>query len=112
MLRRMEIVTEDRKFSHGYGEYLDADWEILSAKVWSVETPADEKRLERQILFPGDIFNRHLWPNVMENQTDGERALVCDLEYPSAKAEKEKEKEKRHEREMHYCESWLGRTRN
>jgi hypothetical protein len=48
----------------------------------------------------------------MENQTDGERALVCDLEYPSAKAEKEKEKEKRHEREMHYCESWLGRTRN
>jgi hypothetical protein len=112
MLRRMEIVTEDRKFPHGYGEYLDADWEMLSAKVWSVETPADEKRLERQMLFSSDLSNRHLWPNVIENQTDGERALVYDLEYPSAKAEKEKEKETRHEREMHYCESWLGRSRN
>jgi hypothetical protein len=36
---------------------------MLSAKVWSVETPADKKRLERQMLFPGHVFNRHLWPN-------------------------------------------------
>jgi len=107
MLRRMEIITETRGASHGYGDYLDGDWETLSAKAWAAETYDAQERLEHQILFPNSTHNRHLWPNVVEDQTEEVRALACDLEDPSAKAEREK----RREREWQYCEIWLGRAR-
>lgn len=107
MLRRMDIIARSRGSSHGYGDYLDADWETLSAKAWSAETYAAQKQLEYQIVFAHSAPNRHLWPNVVEDQTEEERALVCDLEDPSAKAEREKH----HQRERQYCEIWLGRAR-
>lgn len=105
MLRRMEVISGNAKSSHGYiGDFLRGDWETLTAKTWAAETLAEDQRPTDSALFDKIICG----PRVFEEITDEERALVCDLEGESAKAEREK----RHAREKHYYEIWLGKRRS
>ena len=98
----MEVIWENSKYSHEYGDYLRGDWETLSAKIWAAEKLAEDQRPTDYALF-NEIIQ---WPRVVEDRTDEERTPVCDLEEDeSAKAEREE----RYAREEHYYGIWLGR---